>query len=277
MDRQSADTRQTREFKLNKIRIADHLPEALSVPEVANLAFAGRIASRKVIDKDDFTLSLWRHELAPGATITLDAPAQDHTFYVVEGEMTVGGTPVPPKGAASVGARAKTVIGAGAEGATVLHYVGHAESRPDKPGGCVHILSQPWLERSPVSSHALYFDSSCPNCSVWLHMTQGQKGSGAKPHYHTEDEIICVVEGEMNLGTRDVATGGAVGIAKEVVYSFNRGEGGLAFINFRQADPFFLPKGKKVEEAESERILMRAHLQRLRDETVRAGAQPAPA
>ncbi len=260
---------------MKKIAITERAPDAISREDTTGVAFTGDIASRKIVDKDDFRLSLWRHELAPGAAIHLDRPAEDHIFYVVDGELLVGGTPVPPRGAASIGAGAISEVSGGAQGATVLEYVGDAETRPDKPGGCVHILSQPWMEHTTVSSHALYFDSSCPNCSVWLHMTRVDKGGATPPHYHTEDEIICVVQGDMNLGTRSIATGGAVGVAKQVVYSFEAGDEGLGFVNFRQADPFFLLKGKKLEEAKSERELVRALLGRLSRERM-AGAVSLP-
>ncbi len=259
---------------MNKISVAERVPDEPMVPDVAKVRFAGHIDSRRVISKDEFPLALWRHELSPGASIRLESPQEDHTFYVVEGEILVGGNPVPAKGAASIGAHAISEIRGGATGATVLHYIGYAPTRPDKPGGCVHILSQAWVEHTPHSAHGLYLDSSCPSCSVWLHMTWGDKTRLTHPHYHTEDEIICVIDGEMGFGTTAIAPGGAIGVGKDVIYSFTRSEDkGLGFINFRQADPFFLPKGKKPEEAESERVLMRGLLQRLSEERLQ-GARP---
>ncbi|MDB5423624.1 MAG: hypothetical protein JWQ29_1040 [Phenylobacterium sp.] len=255
---------------MDKLSIADRAPDGASAPKELNLAFTGEIVSRRIISRDSFTLSLWRHELAPGATIRIERPKEDHVFYVLEGEFRVGGSPIGAGGAASVAKDAIAEVSGGAGGATVLHYVGDAETRPDKAGGCVHIMSQGWTEHSPVSSHTLYLDSSCPTCSVWLHRTRGDGGRFTAPHHHTEDEIICVVQGELELGTRRIVTGGAAGVGKHLVYSFTAGEDGLTFVNFRQADPYFVPKDGLKKPPASERVLVRALLDRLSAERLGA-------
>ena len=252
---------------MNKVSVTEQVPEALSVPDVPGLSVSGEIVSHKVIDKNDFSLALWRHELEPGAKIRIERPAEDPVFYVVAGEILVGATPVGRGGAFSIAKNAIAEVGGKG---TLLHYIGDAVSRPDKAGGCVHILSQPWEEHSPISSHALYFDSSCPTCSVWLHRTRTDAGRFVAPHRHTESEIICVVQGELDLGTRAIATGGAVGVAENVNYSFRSGPEGLAFVNFRQADPFFIPKEKPEKPPASERMLVRNLLTRLAAEKVAA-------
>lgn len=254
---------------MNRVAITERPPSGASRQYPPGVHLRGDTESRQVIGADDFRLSLWRHSLDSGA-IVVDRPGEDHTFYVLQGDVSVGGTPAGAGGVISVGRHGTATIEGRGE---VLHYVGHAESRPDKPGGCVHILPQGWEERTPVSSHALFLDSSCPCCSVWLHRTGSAAGRAVAPHHHTEDEIICVVEGAMDLGVRHLETGGAVGVAKDTVYSFTAGPAGLTFVNFRQSDPYFVPKVKPAKTPESERLLMRALLERLASE--RLGSQPA--
>ncbi len=256
---------------MKKLSIAEQAPQELSTLDSPSVRLSGAIASRRVISNGDFTLSLWRHELAAGAIIRIEQPAEDHVFYVVAGECLVGGTPVGPGGAASIARDATAELSGGAEGATILHFIGHAETRPDRAGGCVHIMGKGWTERSADRVHTLYFDSGCPTCAVWLHRSGSGSGRFAAPHHHTEDEIICVVEGDLDLGTRRITAGGAAAVGKEMVYSFTSGDDGLTFVNFRQADPFFVPKDGTQKEPESERKLLRARLESVRAEREVAG------
>ncbi len=52
-------------------------------------------------------------------------------------------------------------------------------------------------------------------------------------HAHDEDEIIYVVEGELHLGRRVLASGASVHIPGNTLYSFRAGPAGLRFLNFR--------------------------------------------
>ncbi|MCR5879550.1 hypothetical protein [Phenylobacterium sp. J367] len=251
---------------MSKLSITDRVPDELSPFDAPKVRLSGQVASRCVISSRDFTLSLWRHQLAAGAALTVDGPAEDHVFYVLTGDMRVGATPIEPGGAASIGRGATAELSGGAAGATLLHFIGHAATRPDRAGGCVHLMRTGWTERSADRRHTLYFDSGCPTCAVWLHRSGSGSGRFAAPHHHTEDEIICVVEGDLDLGTRRIAAGGAAAVGREMVYSFTSGEAGLTFVNFRQADPFFVPKDASQKAPESERKLLRARLESARAE-----------
>lgn len=258
---------------MSKVRIAEQPPAPTSGPSIPGVRLKGGIVSREVIAGSEFPLSMWRHTLTSPATIRVDGADEDHVFYVLDGALTVGGARIGPGGVMSVGRRGAAEIKGRGE---LLHYLGDAETRPDRPGGCVHILAQGWTEHTEVTSHTLYLDSSCPCCSVWLHRTRSDPGRFVAPHHHTEDEIICVAEGAMDLGARSIATGGAVGVGRETVYSFTSGAQGLTFVNFRQADPFYVPKEKPRPAPASERGLLRDLLGRLATQRVERERASAP-
>jgi hypothetical protein len=66
-------------------------------------------------------------------------------------------------------------------------------------------------------------------------------------HYHTEDEIIVVRDGNMLLGKRALRGGTAVAIDAGTIYTFGVPEEGLTFLNFRACDPYFVSVGPKNE------------------------------
>jgi len=240
-----------REVALKKLFVAERDPGLAANPAGDSVSFVGDIVSHVVIAKDDFALSLWRHDLAPEAEIWIERPQGDHVFYVLGGEARVGDVALPAQGVACFARSANGVLKAGAAGVSVLHYVGDAATRPDRAGGCVHVLPQGRTAQGPgESSHTLYLDSGCSNCAVWLHRSDFAAGYVVHPHFHTEDEVIAVVDGTLQFGTRTVEAGGGLGIGERAVYGFEAGERGLGFLNFRQADPSY---GRKGYEPKSER------------------------
>lgn len=247
---------------MKNICIADCVPPHTAFPQTTKVALTGQIVSRNLIPANDFPLSLWRHGMQASATIRLDHPDEDNVFYVLDGEFSIKDEQIVSGGVISIARNAVAEVTGNGE---LLHYIGNAKTRPNKPGGCVHV-STGRTERSKNSSHTIYLASDCPTCSVWLHKTGGEAGRFTAPHQHTEDEIICVVEGSLLLGTCAIPAGGAVGVRQEITYSFKAGNEGLVFVNFRQADPYYVPRGKLKAPPASERVLMLALLDKLAEE-----------
>jgi mannose-6-phosphate isomerase-like protein (cupin superfamily) len=73
-----------------------------------------------------------------------------------------------------------------------------------------------------------------------------QPNSEIKLHSHDEDEIMYIVSGSMQLGSRTVGAGSSLFIAGGTFYGFRVGPEGLQILNFRpRADPSFnLPPPK---------------------------------
>ena len=246
-----------------KVVVSDGLLDAAPFPPVEGLELAGSVTSRAGLPEGASTLSVWQHELAPGARIDLSGAAADHAFYVQLGEVRIGDEALGAHCAVCVGRGGVAILAAGDEGATVLHYLGDAETRPDKPGGCVHVLHDRGIlarEDRTGGFHrllVLYADSDCPTCSVWLHKQNNEAGKFTHPHAHSADEVISVIEGGLLLGTRALNQGGSVAVAKDSFYSFRTGPSGLTFLNFRQDDPTYLKKGADPSQRKSEREMIR--------------------
>jgi quercetin dioxygenase-like cupin family protein len=214
---------------------------AASFAPPPGLELSGDIVSRPLINAEESRgLSLWRHELPPGARIAVRRPEEAHAFYAVNGSARVGEKALPSRGAACLAVGAVADIEAGPNGVTLLHYLGDASERPDKSGGCVHVTGEKGqhMIEDEVSNHIFFADSQCPNCSIWLHSQMVGPGRGNPLHRHAEDEIIVVVDGMMNVGTVEMPTGRAISIPKDAHYSFVAGPQGLTFLNFRQVDPY---------------------------------------
>jgi len=108
-------------------------------------------------------------------------------------------------------------------------------------------------------AHSIYLDSSCEHCRLWLHRTTADtSGYYVPPHYHSEDEIIVITDGQMQVGARFLGVGGAIAIAERAAYSFRAGPEGLSFINFRNADPYYALAGAGDQGFFSERALLQS-------------------
>src|SRR4030095_981817 len=88
-------------------------------------------------------------------------------------------------------------------------------------------------------------NSEASGSTLWLHEnkfaptppTAEPMDAEAGVHCHTEDEVIFVVAGQIQLAPRLYDRGTAVAIAANTYYSFLPGPNGLTFINFRPGRP----------------------------------------
>jgi mannose-6-phosphate isomerase-like protein (cupin superfamily) len=73
-------------------------------------------------------------------------------------------------------------------------------------------------------------------------------GEEVELHCHDEDEIMYVLSGEMEIGSRKVGPGACIYIAGGVFYGFKAGPEGLHFLNFRGGidDSFHLPEQRQI-------------------------------
>jgi hypothetical protein len=77
-----------------------------------------------------------------------------------------------------------------------------------------------------------FADSTCATCTPTLLLT-GRRGAYASPaHSHSQDELIHVLEGEIQLGATRAGPGSTIAIGHDVRYRF-RSES-FSFLNYRQ-------------------------------------------
>lgn len=219
-------------------------------PVLPCVSRTGAIQTTGVITGDDRPIRLWIHELSQGAEIALDAPPVGHCLYVLEGEIIVNGRRVPADGAVLVEHHGRAAIQAASAGAQLAHF---SQRTPEKTpqsreGGHVHIAGPTGEYQIEVAGGGgtltVFGDSGCPTCELWLHRSdlRGPR-TQARSHYHTDDEVILFLRGEMLLGgSRTLKPRTALAIDENTHYKFNTGPAGLTFINYRVTEPRFVQK-----------------------------------
>jgi quercetin dioxygenase-like cupin family protein len=72
--------------------------------------------------------------------------------------------------------------------------------------------------------------------------------SEVKIHAHEEDEIIFVLTGQMQVGSRVLGPGASVFIKGNTLYGFKVGHQGMTFLNFRpRLDATFITRDEFLE------------------------------
>lgn len=217
-------------------------------PIEAGAAAAAGVTTRRVLAGPDRPLWLWLHVLEPGASLAWDRPKQDHLVYVWAGRLASRDLTLLPDEAYVVEHGGRGEVRA-VEPSVVLHFhrpEDHA-SPAGRTGGRAHLLAGCAVRRGTDPRTrigiSLFADASCPGCQVWLHGNAYPPGYKVEAHLHSEDEIIVVTGGALQLGKLAYGRGSVLAVDAETRYGFTAGAEGLAFINFRAAPPTFSRAG----------------------------------
>jgi quercetin dioxygenase-like cupin family protein len=197
----------------------------------------------RVVSPSGFSLWMLRAELDDGSTIEWQATHGDEAIYVLEGAIEVDGRVAPAKGAAIV--ESNVVTRARAVGATRIVHMGPRDPAPpfdglngpaETEGRGVHVVGPrgTYANTSDTVDSHYYADSTCPTCRITLLSVGRSFGYRSEPHSHTQDELIHVVAGGINLGRRSVAPGDTVAIAAGARYGFRGDDDGFVFVNYRR-------------------------------------------
>jgi hypothetical protein len=229
------------------------LPEIPAEPAVV---LSDERPSRGVLTRRAFSDSApiqLRMHLMPGdAMIRWENSARGHLAYIWSGSVQAGARKLGAGSVLLIEHRASAEIKAEKEGAEIIVFNVNPDSEPmpERAGGHVHILGagqEPRVERMRGNESvgaALFADSRCPTCELWLHENSiHAPGYPVHPHYHSENEVILVTAGEIVLGHRRYGRGTAIAVEREAVYSFQAGQNGLRFINFRAGRPSYARAG----------------------------------
>jgi quercetin dioxygenase-like cupin family protein len=194
---------------------------------------------------DGFPLWLVCGELGPGASLRWDDAHGDEILFVERGELRVDERVCPEGGAVilEAGVPAQVTTDGGAE---VRHFgpvdptpptAGHFG--PAGHGTVVHIVGPggTWSQIGEGRDTRFFADSTCPTCRPTLLYTardMGPEGTYESPaHSHSQDELIHVLHGELQLGAMTAHPGDTLAIAGDVRYKF-RSPGPFGFINYRR-------------------------------------------
>ncbi len=189
--------------------------------------------------------SLWQvsAELGAGAELRWEGTHGDEALYVLEGTVEAAGQLCGPDGAVVVEADAAATVRAVTD--TRLLHVGSISrprprttadaGSPGTPG--VHVVDVASGRHVRFEGHPIenvYFaDSTCPSCQIVLFSVSCDEAHVAASHLHSEDEIIHVVDGELQVGPQTLRAGMSVAIPAGRRYGF-RTPGAYKFINYRR-------------------------------------------
>lgn len=235
--------------------IVAKVSDAPTGPPSAELEIAstGTCEIRNVLGGEKAPIHLNAYRLEAGSRLDWRHPERCRTLFVQGGSLAIGEKEFGRDSVIVVEADAHGAAEAGADGVAFYEFLHHRESSRHR-GGKVHAIGG---GESPVTSHdgidsALPVDATCPGCGVWLQDTFFRvEGRLVDLHSHTEDEVILVLEGELVAGPRKLGPGSALSVAKNTVYSFTVGKGGVRFINYRPSRPYYLAHGS--DEVRDER------------------------
>jgi quercetin dioxygenase-like cupin family protein len=192
--------------------------------------------------------SLWRTlgQLDEGTEVEWVAPHGDEAVYILTGALDVDGQTVEAPSAIIIEADLETRVRA--LGKTEVFHVGPTSNEApsdghlgpaERDGHSVHLFPLEQVTRSspdPLRIAARHFtDGSCRTCRIAFFMVDYGNSDGytSSSHYHTEDEIIHVLDGHLQVGPLSLDPGMSIAIPGDVRYGF-RTSGPFRFLNYRR-------------------------------------------
>ncbi len=189
--------------------------------------------------------SIWMltAELDAGSSFSWDVRHGDEALFVQRGELSVDGRICPEGGAVVIEANALPTLTATAP--TRLVHMGPRDAAPPvdglhgpaKPaGGKVHVVGPrgTFEDLDDERESRFFADATCPSCRLWLLYTSRSFAFESQVHSHSQDELILMLHGEIQLGSLRLTPGSSIFIAANQPYSFRAGEQGFGFLNYRR-------------------------------------------
>jgi quercetin dioxygenase-like cupin family protein len=197
----------------------------------------------RVVSPHGFSLWMLRAELDDGSTIAWPATHGDEGVYVLDGALEIDGRVTPTGGAAIV--ESDVVTRARAVGPTRIVHMGPRDLAPPvdglngpaaTDGHGVHVVGPrgTYANVTDTADSHYYADSTCPTCRITVLSVGRSFDYRSEPHSHTQDELIHVVAGGINLGRRHLGPGDTLAIAAEARYGFRGDDDGFVFLNYRR-------------------------------------------
>jgi quercetin dioxygenase-like cupin family protein len=199
------------------------------------------------LSPDGITLWLYRLNAGAGSVLRWDGAHGDEALYVTSGLVRVAGgeatRDVPAGGSVIIesGVRAEVV----AAGDARLLHMGATDGRPPrngpfgppKPDGhVVHAVGPRgiYARSEPGRDTRFFADSSCPTCRITVMQTGRASQYESPAHSHSQDELIHLLSGEIQLGRWTLGPGDTLYVAADRRYTFTSGDAGFSFLNYRR-------------------------------------------
>jgi hypothetical protein len=202
----------------------------------------GRVVSRCASPAD---ASLWlvASTLPAGASLEWDTAHGDEALYIDDGSLVIDGRRCPRRGAVIL--EAGVPAHAHAPETTRVIHMGPRDPTPPADGfrgpaalegHRAHVVGpRGTFERLEDGRETRFFaDSTCPTCRLWLLYTSRGFAWETPVHSHSQDELIHVLTGEIELGSLRVGPGSTLFVAADQLYQFRAGHAGVAFLNYRR-------------------------------------------
>ena len=183
-------------------------------------------------------------ELGSGVELSWGTDHGDEVVYVLDGELEVNGARCRPRGVAIIEAGVATSARA-VNDVRILHF-GPVSTEPpaDGPLGApssvgrhVHVINVEdavYLESDDGERASLHYaDSTCETCRVAFFENIFREPDVVSSHTHTQDEIMRMTSGEIQMGPVALRTGMSVSIPGDHRYGF-RSSGAFSFLNYRR-------------------------------------------
>lgn len=198
-------------------------------------------ATYRLVSPEGYSLWMVQIDGAAGSPVRLPTRKGDQAIHVLDGALAVDGDRCVAGGTAVIESGARPSIEL-LDDSTLLHMGPRDPHVPtdgingpiDGPGQEVHLVA-------PAGRFALidderdsrYFaDSTCPTCRLTLLYTSRSSAYRSATHSHSVDELIHVLWGELQLGSRRLGPGDTLAVDADRRYGF-RTPGGFGFLNYR--------------------------------------------
>jgi hypothetical protein len=90
-----------------------------------------------------------------------------------------------------------------------------------------------WSSQGDKRDTRIYADSHCDTCKTTIFYTARMEEYISAGHSHSQDELIHLLWGEINVGRRKLTAGDTIAIPKDLRYGFRSGADGFGFLNYR--------------------------------------------
>jgi mannose-6-phosphate isomerase-like protein (cupin superfamily) len=209
-------------------------------------------ASSALLHPADFSLWMVSAQVDAGSVLTWDAAHGDEGLWVITGELEAEGQRVGADGAIIVEGATPAEVRVPVD--TELRHFGPVaiEAPDDGPFGPpatddhgIHVVAADEAasrrrEGSSITARR-FADSKCPTCRIALFTVESDAGYSLASHFHSEDEIIHVLDGELQVGRTEAPAGTSIMIPAGVRYGF-KSRDPFRFVNFRRDASYYTQK-----------------------------------
>jgi quercetin dioxygenase-like cupin family protein len=199
------------------------------------------------LSPDDISLWLFQLTVGAGSVLRWNDGHGDEALYVASGlvrvvsdqtsqEIPTGGSVIVESGipAEVVAVQEARLLHMGATDARAPRTGPFGPPKPD--GHVVHAVGPRgiYARSEPGRDTRFFADSSCATCRITLMRTGRDSHYESAAHSHSQDELIHLLSGEIQLGRWTLGPGDTVYVAADRRYTFTSGEAGFSFLNYRR-------------------------------------------